>query len=1179
MKKYSANYTNTNHNFCFINLNSNKIKTEYSPAISIVKNILQRGKPTSLSCFLQERLGPLHKNKDFNKTIALIDDQTPNWQNIIRGNKKANHYPAKDFYEKIPELFPKHQYIQQLICPEVLITDITQEESSAFKNQQVDFYLPQAFLVIEIDGSHHEKNYQNDEIRDKYLKNHGIRTYRINVKDFTDDNKNFKQQIKRIEKRLENAIERENQESLISLANYHDQHITKKECINNVFCKATAIIRFQLLILDLLDNQKLSFTQNWQIEILEHDIKDFAELAIDDIFNWFEQILTLQKIPFKKPSYKIKRIQTSEYFSSQKNSIQIDFSLLKRFTDETANNPSIVYVRNDYFDTYVKNYEQDVNKKPKLELKELDYFKVSSSDLINYKIKFSKNSDDKKILERLAWDIFLQHNTNLSQNQAYFREGQFEIIRNILERKDTLGLLPTGTGKSLCYQLACILQPAISLVIPPIKALMQDQVMELRNAYLTRANFTAFEDDPYTKEQKLNEFGQGKYLFMLISPERFQNKAFREKIIAINSKNDFAYAVLDEVHCLSEWGHDFRLSYLSLAKTIRQLTKNITFIGLTATASTKVLKDIQVELNLNEDDIKTPSNFSREELRFLVVDDQHNKDAKLFQILDKLKKQEGILEINNEKTKLGIIFTPKVNTPTGCFALRNRVKDHYDLKNVEYFCGEKPREESISDKKFYEYKHEVLKKFKGNQTSLVVATKAFGMGVNKGNVHFTIHYGIPGSMEALYQEGGRAGRDRSIFNKENPARCYTILSKDTSNEKKLWDEEISIAQFKKTKPNGDLNSNFYFLKENLEPIEDEAKKIEEVLTFIKSKELKKFVLCGNEFNFKSKRNTEAIIYKLKQLGVIKDWTIQEWFKNSGEFEVEINNTDDETIKQGLFETINKYDLNFNEEAIFSDRKEYQVYKYILNLNISNIQKYIRILLEWSYRTFIYTRKQSLKTVYENCSNYADNKVTESEFKKSLESYFKFNTTSHIFQKIMDGEVSLEACFSTIFYYQDKILRKETLISRRDSLSRYLENTNDNVGLNLISGLLRLLLDDFNNADGRNRLNRALKNILIESIDLDSFIFQQIIKIGNFCDVKNKNFLAESIYNVSDKKVDLLKLNKILNDEFSLSEFLLIQNKRLEIINSNFQNSLKSFRRAPYGRSPKTRQNNQRLRAK
>ena len=295
MKKYSANYSHSNHNFVIQNLKGERISNEYLPAICILKNILQRGKPTLLSAYLQEELGQIHKENNFRNSYPLIDKEQPNWERIIRGDEKGNYYPAKKFFE---ELIPKHlseyQFIQQLIIPEIPINEITQVDVDEYANQQVDFYLPQAYLIIEIDGSQHENDKQKDIIRDFHTAKYGIQTVRIKTVDLESENEVFFHKIAEIKDRIDKVksnqeTRKEKDVTFISLSDYQSAYDNGID-FESSNCKATAIIRFQLLILELLENGLLNFENDWNLEILSRDISGFEKIAIEDLMVWFTHI-------------------------------------------------------------------------------------------------------------------------------------------------------------------------------------------------------------------------------------------------------------------------------------------------------------------------------------------------------------------------------------------------------------------------------------------------------------------------------------------------------------------------------------------------------------------------------------------------------------------------------------------------------------------------------------------------------------------------------------------------------------------------------------------------------------------------------------------------------------------------------------------------------------------------
>jgi len=1162
MKKYSANYSHSNHNFVIQNLQGERISNEYLPAICILKNILQRGKPTLLSNYLQEELGQLHRTPDFINPYPLIDVEQPNWERIIRGDEKGNYYPAKKFFE---ELIPKHlseyEFIQQLIIPEIPINEITQVDVDEYANQQVDFYLPQAYLIIEIDGSQHEKDKQKDIIRDLYTAKYGIQTVRIKTADLESESDVFFQKIAEIKDRIDKVkskqeTRKEKDATFISLSDYQSAYLNGIDFGDSNY-KATAIIRFQLLVLELLEKGLLNLATDWKFEILQRDISDFEKTAIEDLMVWFTHIFQLHKIEFEKPKTYISHVNSVSEFSKDK-SIKIDFSLTKRYTDEFQINSNVIYVRTDYLDEFLYFKKGDSRDNLKFSSFEpYDYFKISATDTIKYKLKFGSKEADENSLLFLVWNIFLQNDESLDFKTLRFREGQLPIIANALSKNDTIGLLPTGSGKSVCYQLSAILQPAISFVVCPIKSLMYDQKADLDSAYFTRINHITSDDDGEDKEKIQNEFGQGKYFFIFISPERFQLKTFRQYFSAVNKEFNIAYAVIDEVHCLSEWGHDFRTSYLNLSNAIQRHTTDFNWLGLTATASINVLKNIQIEFGIKQEDVKTPVDYTRKELEFIVIDDENNKPQAINTQLEILKEEIGALTEDGRDSKCGIVFTPTVNGKNGCYPLSLKLSEHFQT-NIKYYSGSVPKVEQrpiMGDKEFDEYKKTVQKEFKNNEFSLLTATKAFGMGVNKGNIHYTFHYGIPGSMESLYQEAGRAGRDKTKF-KSSKAKCFVLLSKsnDDSVLSQIWDRDTTLTKVNELQgqTRGDINTNLFLFSLGLDVIKDEFEVIKKLFTTFAVSNKKDIRVKGNDIGT-NKARTEKAIYRLSQLGVIEDWTISDFFRG-GSFDVDFAEFSEESIKQSLLFTIKEYDKEFSFDTILIDEK-YSTYKKILNAptNYSLIDKYILILLQWSYDNFAYNRRQSLKNIYENCCDFADGDITSAEFKVRLENYFKFTQKSYVLQHIAENPKDFEKWFE-VFYQIDKNIVTNTFITRRqqeslrDNLSRFLESYMHNTGLDLISGLVRLLINDYGNSDGRDRLETSLEQIQhFESADKE-FIVEQILKIGQELSNNNKSYLAESLYKFFNSQEFLLRISKSLGDSFSMATLVDQANKRLKTIN-------------------------------
>ena len=306
-----------------------------------------------------------------------------------------------------------------------------------------------------------------------------------------------------------------------------------------------------------------------------------------------------------------------------------------------------------------------------------------------------------------------------------FRPGQKEIIQKVIDQENVLGIMPTGSGKSICYQLPSLLLDGITVVVSPLISLMKDQV-DAANQLGIPATFINSSLDGYETARRFQEIDRQQYCLLYIAPERFIMPDF---IQAMNRWNVCMIAI-DEAHCISQWGHDFRPSYLQMAKQLDQLPNRPVIVALTATATIQVAADIKRLLKI-PDGNHIQTGFGRENLRFQVVKDQ--------------KKEQYLVEyLKINKNQSGIIYA----------ATRKEVDRIYHLLKKfgfsigRYHGGLKENERTAMQEAFLY-----------DRLQLIVATNAFGMGINKSNVRFVIHYQIPGSLEAYYQEAGRAGRD------------------------------------------------------------------------------------------------------------------------------------------------------------------------------------------------------------------------------------------------------------------------------------------------------------------------------------------------------------------------------------------------------------------------------------
>ena len=1182
-KEFSANYSYTNHNFIIQNIDSYARKLEqsqkkYIPGIYILKNILQRGKPTLMSIYLRNKLGlkpNYHKEDNFKKSTPLIDNSKLSWESTIKGGKEADNNPAKEFYDNlIPKYFEEHTFIKNLLIPEITFFDITQVENKEFYTQQVDFYLPQARLIIEIDGMQHESDKQQqwkDKRRGKHTAECRITTIRITTSDIKEKNKSFKDSISKIEEHVTEKIKddekrKEEDPTFIALGDYKAAYSANKSIFtDDNTLLSTAIIRMQLLILELLENGSLSLERKWRFEIKTHDLSGFAELAIEDIFIWLKHIYNLHNIPFKKPSPAIKYIEKDMDFSSGNDTIKIDFSLYKRYTDEFQTNTKILYVRTHYLDEYTMCIDSEGKYLKPPQNTPYDFFTMSVAEPIKYKFKPEQRDSIEDSLIFFLQNIFLQDIDNVT-----FRDGQYNIIVNALEGHNTLGLLPTGAGKSICYQLPALLQPAISFVIPPIISLMRDQKQDLEDVYISRTNYISSEMSAPEKQLVQNNFSKGKYFFIFISPERLQKEDFRTYLGTVNEEKYLAYAVIDEAHCFSEWGHDFRTSYLNLSNIISDRAPNVKYIALTATASENVKRDIKNEFDIDNKDVKSLIDYSRDELIFDVKNIKRDgKYMALKSQLEELNNKWNIFEPNGENSKCGIIFTPNVNGSLGCYDVTTKITKYFE-GGVKYYSGKCPKDAKYANGVTHnKYKMEAQKEFKENKFTTMVATKSFGMGINKKNIYYTIHYALPSSVEALYQEAGRAGRDKDKFKNEK-AKCLILLSPKTNESilDKLEEKELSVEELKNIKDYGDIGTNLFLMNLGLHSINDDYRLMLELYNkYYDSNKLSDVNINVSELNLNTKKSkqvkidktrVEQAIYKLSKLGIVDDWTVENF--SSGEFTVQFKKHTAQDVHDKLIETIHKYEPEFSIDKFKNSGSKYAEFFKKISDKYTEIQKCFYILLVWSYTHFVYNRRQSLKNVHEYCLDLSRNPTSSDEFKKRIENYFKTNETTDVLQIIADSPNVYQNWFKILYKEDDNntntLIDKSKISEIKDQLSRFLESYENNTGLNVISGIIRLLLNNYDDSDGRKRFEKGLKNIIeYEQNDIDIIlnkIINIVIEITKMDASINKYELVKSIDSVFKDIKIMRKFYNTIQDEYSLSVILGFESKRLKGINTKIE---------------------------
>lgn len=471
-----------------------------------------------------------------------------------------------------------------------------------------------------------------------------------------------------------------------------------------------------------------------------------------------------------------------------------------------------------------------------------------------------------------------------------FRQQQGEAVYNTLRHNDTVVLLPTGAGKSIVYQLAGLLMPGITVVVDPLVALIEDQVQGLQSHGIERAaGIVSSMAGREERDRLLRQIERGEYQFVLLSPERLQTPEFRGTLQALREISSVNLAVIDEAHCVSEWGHDFRPAYLNLANNVRRFAADATdnpppLLALTGTASRAVLRDMLTDLGIDQSDDRAlirPESFDRKELSFdirraIVAEDAQ---ASLRGVLNGMASRFGMrsgqfYRPNGQETASGVIFTRTVNArfmgliPTS-LEVRKTTASHPAI-----YSGRAPR--GYDGTNWEHQKRENAAAFKGNEVPILVATKAFGMGIDKPNIRYIVHYGMPDSLESFYQEAGRAGRD------QQPAHCVVVFTEyDPDRSDSLLDPNANLDELKRRfraanrdrSIGDDVTSAVWFHLKTFSGPETEIQFVEKVLREfddLASPQRYQLAYDGDD----DKRRKEHAVVRLLRVGVLRDYEVE-----------------------------------------------------------------------------------------------------------------------------------------------------------------------------------------------------------------------------------------------------------------------------------------------------------------
>ena len=833
------------------------------PVLAVLNNIVTRGLPTKSSPFVEEafvsmgnhrqedKLGSLNyaaeklDAKELFLALHIIDSR------FVLNAKNYNNAILEGNFEKTFINSSAPQFFRQLFQPQRSLISIT--ESTVHHSQRVDFACQYPYdivdingkqykgCVVELDGVYHsnEKNSLNVAKRAEDIEQSGWKCVRIS---------DYKQ--------IGNELKDLNNEYFTTVNKAYKKEFTEdwKRSLQMTM-SPLGIARVEKTLLEALMTGKLKIENaEWHILAIERDVPCVA-LAIRDLSQMFNNITALsndyQNLKF--PSVHLDIVSSKEFVdsalhtfgngsstievnifnsedaadSSRKYDVVLDVAILRRAEIENKAFSKFKCPSRCYFCIRTSNYVRGDRH-------------IYTTDTIEYQplVKKDMQGNYEDIPDKKA---LLQYFLRLIFRKEDFRPGQIPILSRALQNKSVIGLLPTGGGKSLTYQLAAMLQPGVTIVVDPLRSLMADQYDGLLKASIDTCTFINSTIDATEKERRASMMETSKVQFVFLSPERLCTYAFREKLRNMHQLGVyFTYGVIDEVHCVSEWGHDFRFTYLHLGRNLYQYVlpkqagaeKHLTLLGLTATASFDVLADVERELSgdgafeLDSDTIVRDENTNRLELQYKIekvpvkyeddqyynqkgyideslpravkmtdkwtvyeskkeflkdyldrfpgyIEDLQNKDS-IKTIKTRFNERQNIDGViytdlttdlpeeffaeNESYTQAGIIFCPHKNS-TGISVNANKESLLGKIQDIGTFMGSGDGDDADEiDRESFKN----LDLFRENKLPLMVATKAFGMGIDKPNVRFTVNMNYSSSLESFVQEAGRAGRDRKM---------------------------------------------------------------------------------------------------------------------------------------------------------------------------------------------------------------------------------------------------------------------------------------------------------------------------------------------------------------------------------------------------------------------------------
>ncbi|MCC5982593.1 MAG: RecQ family ATP-dependent DNA helicase [Oceanicaulis sp.] len=842
--------------------------------------------------------------------------------------------------------------------PQTPFQSLAPDDPELAAAKRVDFLLARpdtAPVIIELDGEEHEHDARIDAERDAALEAHGFKVVRI--PNTLIDNDDITSLTEFLTPYLITNTAKPTKEEL---------KVARLSLLSSIGSK------IQFVLCDALSRRALLPSEHWKIHVTGAD--PVAAAAISD----FHEILrALDKIYGTMVSPKQIEVTLGEKTESDPHlSILVETEIGEKhaFPDDAEH---YVYIIRP---TYLP---RDLTLNPA-------YVQAR-----RYCIHRERRDQDTDEIES-ATTVFLQY----LFRKTRFRQGQFQALLNGLCGYDSIVLLPTGAGKSIIYQLTGLLQPGITLVVDPLVSLIEDQERILKSYGIERVlgvTSGSFSERG-TRNELLNSIKEAQFQFIMISPERLQTPEFRDALRSLTQHALVNSAVIDEAHCVSEWGHDFRPAYLNLARNLRDFCrdregKSPALFALTGTASRAVLRDMLVDLGIdpsNSHAIVRPTGFDRKELEFDLIKCQPKDvvptlEGVLASLPKRFRVTPGDFVANRGgATMSGIVFCPTVKGQKGVLEIQQIVSRVLGAP-VSIYSGSSP---GASSGDWNAKKKENARSFIENEVPAIVSTKAFGMGIDKPNVRYTVHVGMPGSLEAFYQEAGRAGRDQkrsiciALYAESDEDRTRRILSSELTN-----DEVESLLKQEPWNARSDANTAMFFHRGGYPGVEEEVSWVRELLQELGAVDHRQNITIARGRDGASKQ-IEKAIFRLLQIGMISDYTVD---YGGGKYSVEVEPFDPEKAKLKILDYIRRSQpgrAKTDEEALnhmeLSDGDE-------------SLIRSARYLISFAYDVIEQARRRAIAESFEAARIGS---IDKSAFRKRLLEYLEEGVSSDFLEGLL-----------------------------------------------------------------------------------------------------------------------------------------------------------------------------------